>query len=129
MIHKSLKGDSGSEPGILWYYFIYLWPLVIHVPRLCGVLWLYTFDTPQFYMKKNGMSAESFETTAAVLRIFYHKKDVPRIHCYLMKEFLLTNETKQVTFLGLFKKDFRKRLLAGIIVNIGQQISGIDFFN
>jgi hypothetical protein len=91
MIHVSLLKDPDDEPGYMWHYFIYLWPLVIHIPRLCGVLWLFTFDTPQFYMKKHGMNTKCFETNEAVLKKFYHEKDVPKIHFYLMKEFLLTN--------------------------------------
>jgi hypothetical protein len=91
MIHVSLFKDPDDEPGYMWHYFIYLWPLVIHIPRLCGVLWLFTFDTPQFYMKKHGMNTKCFETNEAVLKKFYHEKDVPKIHFYLMKEFLLTN--------------------------------------
>lgn len=53
---------------------------------------------------------------------------MPTIHNYIMKEHTLKNYKVPINFTNMFKKPYAIRLISGISVNVGQQVSGINFF-
>jgi MFS family permease len=101
-------------------------PAVLHIPRLCLILFYYKFDTPQFYMTKYGLE-ESMRRSLETLEIFYESNGKYKVLTYLMKEHIVKTSDGDVGLRGMFRKSYLPRLIAGIVFTIGCNLTGIEW--
>ena len=110
------------------YEFAQLWPGVISVLRVCGLLY-FKFETPKFYLMKYGVKDTKPQVKKALKQIYADEKSIEIVADQIVNEHtLLTLKKKDVVFQDLFKTEYRRRFAAGILVNMGQQLVGINFF-
>lgn len=113
-----------EEQDIILKMMTYSWPGVILIYRIILFAFYYKFDTPAYYMEKSGTHA-SFEQVKNVLVKFYDKESYPKVHIYLMKEFVYKNP-KKYSILGVFGMQYYRRILSGVLLVIVSEIFGAN---
>lgn len=71
---------------------------------------------------------KSIEQCQNIIKKIYIEEDVIKYHKFLLTEYEAQQNVSKPTFMAMFSRGYRKRLAAGVTVNILQQISGINFF-
>ena len=107
---------------------IQVWPGIISMIRLIGLLY-FKFDTPKYYLMKYGVKGGLPFVRKSLNNIYGDEKSVKIVERQIVDAHNATAENKDVVFQDLFKKDYRRRFAAGVIVNMGQQLVGIGFFS
>lgn len=103
--------------------------LPVSLARLSLFLYGLRFETPHFYLEKsnqNEFSLQKEKAKLAVMKIYSKEKVNSVLHDI---EIVTKEKTKSgsVTFSELFSLNYRSRLIAGMLVSVGAQLTGINF--
>lgn len=90
-------------------------------------LTVYRLETPQYYINKY-TPEKSVDSCHKILAKIYVEEDVIKIHKFLITEYEAQQQVSQPSFMAMFQSGYRKRFMAGLALNIFQQLSGINFF-
>lgn len=108
-----------------WRWFL-CYPIVLSLIRFLLLFKFLTFDTPQFIMIKYSDSPDLEKMLRWNLNEVY---DDPRTEDHI-KELLEGNKPKKegISFSKLLSAEYRAALISGLIIQIGQPLTGISFF-
>lgn len=114
---------SDDKLAIYWRYFLCAGLPLSLVRFIC--LCCIRFDTPRFYFTAYGPNKARYLAVRVIERIYL---EIYVEEILNEEEECYEEESKIKPSLGsLFTLQLRQRLIAGLVVNIGQQISGINF--
>jgi len=103
------------------------------IPSILGVirflLWVFVFkiESPVYFMEKLG-PVNGKEDIKNNLKKIYDNDDTEQVFNYLRDQHDAKQNQKKESFGTLFTKPYRKRFCSGLMINIIQQMSGINFF-
>lgn len=103
------------------------------IPSILGVirflLWIFVFkiESPVYFMEKLG-PVNGKEDIKNNLKKIYDDNDTEQVFNYLRDQHDAKQNQKKESFGTLFTKPYRKRFCSGLMINIIQQMSGINFF-
>lgn len=86
-------------------------------------------ETPKFSLTKYGIEKSEKFIQKCLQGIYKDNHSIKLVRDQIVSDHMNEISIKQVTFAELFKKRYVRRLMAGLIINIGQQLTGINFFN
>jgi len=122
-------GFTDNQTLADYHILILSGPLIITLIRLPVLLLLFwDIESPNYYFEKN-LSPESLkEKLTQICKTLYEASDVEQAAEYLQQtdEKRKLHET-EVTFLSLLNKKYIFRFSVAILLNIAQQMSGINF--
>ena len=104
--------------------FILLIPVPITVIRAASFCF-FNIESPKYYFVRYKKFVAK-EKSAVILQKIYQRHETARILEEIEACFEEEMSSKP-TFSSLFKKQYRQRLVAALIVNLGQQFSGINY--
>lgn len=118
--------------------FVLVWPLMISAARIVLMLLFIRTETPVHYLKASrGNSQKAKKRIIAIFEQIYQKECVEIVYANLLEsegakseefnEIKLIGKKVEKPEAGLLSKKYRLRLLTGIVLQIGQQLSGINF--
>lgn len=77
---------------------------------------------------KYGVKGAEPQIKKALKAIYADKKSIQIVRNELVNEYNIINlNKKDVVFMDLFKPEYQRRFAAGILVNMAQQLVGINF--
>jgi hypothetical protein len=103
------------ESNTSWYngtqcnyimHTILIWPILVHITRTVFILWVYTFDTPRYYILKHDLNNSS-EKIKECLGRFYHPSDVEFVKAYVVTEHFVRTSPESLEWKVLFEKTYR----------------------
>jgi SP family sugar:H+ symporter-like MFS transporter len=108
-----------------WKYFMVI-PLPISLLRFLIILFIKD-ETPKYYFSKLEIE-KARELSLEVLKKFYVEEDAYRV-LEVEHTCFIDDQKAKPTFRAMLKPKYINRLRAAIIINIGNQLSGISFFS
>lgn len=114
-----------DELSTYWRYFMVI-PLPISILRFLVILFI-SHETPKYYFSKYEVE-KARELSLEVLKEYYKEDDAYRVLEVEHTCFLDDKKTRP-TFQAMLKPKYIRRLRAAVIINIGNQLSGISFFS
>jgi SP family arabinose:H+ symporter-like MFS transporter len=110
-----------EEVGDQWWRFMVGFPAIFNILNTILLLYVFKYDTPKYlFMIKKDETA----TRKSLNSIYKRDEDSEEVIKDL--KMLLSQQEEEMTFSSLFNKKYRKRMLIGIALFIGQQACGID---
>ena len=114
---NELVGENNSFNNNIWR-ILYLIPLFVCFLRIFLILFVYSFETPQYLIR-----IEKYEDSKISIGAIYKEEFVEKIFLEMKTEIL---NQKNIEFSSVFSNKMRKRLIIGILLNIFAQFSGIN---
>lgn len=116
------------DPLVENWRAVLVWPVIFCLLRIVLYLTTYRIESPLYYLEKLGETVESEEKVTSVLKRIYHEDDYKYVYEHLLKEYNAVKDAGKPSFTSIFTKKYRKQALAGALLQIMQQLSGITFF-
>jgi hypothetical protein len=88
MLFLEWESNTSWYNGTLCNYIMHtilIWPILVHITRTVFILWVYTFDTPRYYILKHDLNNSS-EKIKECLGRFYHPSDVKDAYHNVVQE-------------------------------------------
>lgn len=117
--------------GIPWllerWKLVLAWPVAISTARLLLLFMFVRNETPLHILKAyNGNAEKARRKALRVLKRIYKPESARRVYNTLVESESKKAKSDQPEA-GLLSKKYRLRLLTGVVLQIGQQLSGINF--
>jgi len=134
----SFVGSSAdpNEPDMLsrhWKCIIGL-NFFFHIGRVFAHVLFFNIDTPKFYVEQmlsteDPQQAEKYSKLLKdSLKQVYQEDDVPAMEEFLVATQRLDNFVCKPTLTTLLKKPYRRPLLSNLVVALGYDVAGVNFF-
>lgn len=116
-----------SYMGENWRFFI-VWPVLLSVIRISLFVFVYRVESPKFFLNQEKMPKQTQkEKIFDSLRFFYSSEESEIEAGKMVSNSENEFGRREATFKELFNLRYRFRTIGGSILNIIQQLSGINF--
>lgn len=127
-VFTTLGTCAGTFFGYEWtvqrWRWVLLWPLAIEIPKLLAFIAFFPIESPKWILescKCNEMLKRNYE-------LLYSPEDAVKLGADLMKRQETLKKEKKQDFKEFFVKKYWKQIMLGIILNVLNQLSGINYF-
>ena len=120
-----------SEEFLIYNWRLVMsWTVVITIAKVIMVWRTITFESPKFVVWKSYKEVDRDSKLKAIYSDTHDDEDVDMMvsQCVRLYEKELDSSQKSSVFGRLFSKNTRKRLFAGCLIGISQQLSGVPYF-
>ena len=106
---------------------ILLYPIVIPIIRLIVLFFLFNFDSPCDVLKIHYQNPDIKDLLKKELSFVYEEEGLEEKVEEILAERQRAGQTKEPGIVDMFRPQYRKFMVSGLLINVGQQISGINF--